>query len=76
MGTLTGLDPTGHVSGALEPQLLSGIDTLTGTLGDVLLDPIAGDGGVLPSLLTLTPLEALTCGLHLLGDCDDRQRHR
>lgn len=68
VGTLAGLDPTGQVSGAVEPQLLSGIDTLTGTLGDVLLDPIAGGGGVLPSLLT--PLEALTCGLQLLGDCD------
>lgn len=65
-GTLIGLDPTGQLASTAGPQIQAGIDQLTGSLGAV-LDPIAGNGGLLPTLLN--PLSALTCPLMLTGDC-------
>lgn len=68
-GTLIGLDPSGQLSGAVGPQIQDGIDQLTGTLGDALLAPIAGTGGVVPTLVGA--LEPLTCALNLVGACTD-----
>lgn len=65
-GTLIGLDPTGQLASTAGPQIQGGIDQLTGSLGAV-LDPLAGNGGLLPTLLN--PLSALTCPLMLTGDC-------
>ena len=65
-GTLIGLDPTGQLAGTVGPQIQSGIDQLTGSLGAI-LTPIAGQDGLLPTLLN--PLSALTCPLKLTGNC-------
>lgn len=66
-GTLVGLDPSGQLSTAAGPQIQAGIDQLTGSLGDALLQPLAGSGGVVPTLVTA--LEPLTCALSLVGAC-------
>jgi len=66
-GTLVGLDPSGQLSTTAGPQIQAGIDQLTSTLGDALLQPIAGTGGLVPTLLTA--LEPLTCALNLVGAC-------
>lgn len=68
-GTLIGLDPSGQLAGAAGTQVQDGIDQLTGTLGDALLTPIAGNGGLLPTLVGA--LEPLTCALNLVGACTD-----
>lgn len=65
-GTLVGLDPTGQLASTAGPQIQAGIDQLTDSLGAI-LDPVAGNGGLLPTLLN--PLSALTCPLQLTGDC-------
>ncbi len=65
-GTLIGLDPTGQLAGTVGPQIQGGIDQLTDSLGAI-LNPLAGEGGLLPTLLN--PLSALTCPLKLTGDC-------
>lgn len=65
-GTLIGLDPTGQLAGTVGPQIKDGIDQLTGSLGAI-LNPLAGEGGLLPTLLN--PLSALTCPLKLTGNC-------
>jgi len=67
-GTLIGLDPSGQLAGAVAPQIQAGIDQLTGTLGDALLQPIAGTGGLVPTLVGA--LEPLTCALSLVGACN------
>jgi len=66
-GTLVGLDPSGQLSTAAGPQIQAGIDQLTGSLGDALLQPLVGTGGVVPTLVTA--LEPLTCALNLVGAC-------
>lgn len=66
-GTLVGLDPSGQLSTTAGPQIQAGIDQVTGSLGDALLQPIAGSGGLLPTLVTA--LEPLTCALNLVGAC-------
>jgi hypothetical protein len=65
-GTLIGLDPTGQLAGTVGPQIQGGIDQLTDSLGAI-LNPLAGQDGLLPTLLN--PLSALTCPLKLTGDC-------
>lgn len=65
-GTLIGLDPTGQLAGTVGPQIQSGINQLTDSLGAI-LNPIAGQDGLLPTLLN--PLSALTCPLKLTGNC-------
>lgn len=66
-GTLVGLDPSGQLSTTAGPQIQAGIDQLTSTLGDALLQPVAGSGGLVPTLVTA--LEPLTCALSLVGAC-------
>ncbi|REH40399.1 hypothetical protein DFR26_0600 [Paraperlucidibaca baekdonensis] len=66
-GTLIGLDPTGQLAGTVGPQIQGGIDQLVGSLGAI-LDPVAGNGGLVPTLTDV--LAPLTCGLQLTGNCD------
>lgn len=66
-GTLVGLDPSGQLSTTAGPQIQAGIDQLTGSLGDALLQPVGGTGGLVPTLVTA--LEPLTCALNLVGAC-------
>ncbi len=65
-GTLIGLDPTGQLAGTVGPQIQSGINQLTDSLGAI-LDPVAGPGGLVPTLTDI--LKPLTCGLKLTGNC-------
>lgn len=66
-GTLVGLDPSGQLSTTAGPQLQAGIDQITSSLGEALLSPLTGTGGVAPTLVTA--LEPLTCALSLVGAC-------
>ncbi|MES2908689.1 MAG: hypothetical protein V4688_05970 [Pseudomonadota bacterium] len=66
-GTLVGLDPSGQLSTTAGPQIQAGIDQVTGSLGDALLTPLVGSGGLVPTLVTA--LEPLTCALSLVGSC-------
>ena len=65
-GTLIGLDPTGQLAGTVGPQIQGGINQLTDSLGAI-LNPVAGPGGLLPTLTDI--LKPLTCGLKLTGNC-------
>lgn len=51
----------------LNAALNSGITQATMTLGSTLLQPLAGQGGLLPTLLNA--LQPLTCPLMLVGNC-------
>ncbi len=66
-GTLVGLDPSGQLSTTAGPQIQAGINQLTSTLGDALLQPVAGTGGLVPTLTEA--LAPLTCALNLVGAC-------
>jgi len=70
LGTLAANDPTGQFQAPLagaNTQINDAITTVTTQLGSALLQPVAGTGGVTPTLLSA--LQPLTCALQLTGAC-------
>lgn len=67
IGALAGAAGQADAIAGINEQINSGISDGLGALGDALLDPLVGEGGLVPTLADA--LKDVTCALFLFGNC-------